>query len=145
MWFDSNGGVLRGTSNIRHRVSVAIETLFVALKRSVYCWNAAAAANMKAYSLPTVNGNAAARPRRPDMRKDGVQAGHIVANLAVANQLWIVHIPAGIVGVIGMALPALGCHISLEAHVMGVKVAKYRPPVFMIPLKVTPWIITVIC
>jgi hypothetical protein len=74
-----------------------------------------------------------------------MQRAHIVADLTIANGLWIGGIIAQIIGIIGMTTHAFGNHAPFEPHVMGNKVAGDLPAVFMVAYELTPLVVVVIC
>jgi hypothetical protein len=66
------------------------------------------------------------------MGRNTVQAGKVMADLAVSDQLGIVRIIGWIIGIIGVTFPALGRHIPFETHVVGVRIVQNVCSVFMV-------------
>jgi hypothetical protein len=73
-----------------------------------------------------------------------VQRAYIMADLAIANGLWIGGIIAQIIGIIGMTYDTFGNHVPFEAHVMGNKVAIDFPAILMVAYELTPLVVMVI-
>jgi hypothetical protein len=67
-----------------------------------------------------------------------------MADLTIANGLWIGGIVVQIIGIIGMTTHAFGNHVPFEPHVMGNKVAGDLPAVFTVAYELTPLVIMVV-
>ena len=122
---------------------MASPALLIGLKGTIRCWVSTGRRYMKANSLPAIDCAAAAGARRTHMFRDRVQGPDIMADLAVADQLGIGRIPARIIGIIGVTLPALGGHVPLESHMMGIKVADNILVILIVPDVLAPLIIMV--